>query len=105
MTDQERNILNNGCSIIVQRIQQLIDNKVAENLSDLNNDVHKKIDSMTQTASSLMAQLSQSSSNERSRLDNNIQDIRKNIEEIRQSQNSIMEKRLNFAKVCSPLNC
>ncbi|XP_033328960.2 kinesin-like protein Klp61F [Megalopta genalis] len=102
MTEQECNI-NNSCSIKAKKLQQVIDNKIAEHLKNFQTSISQRIDNITTTAIRSLSLISQSSINERHRLDNIVQDIRGNIEDIRQSQNGIMEKEFNFAKMMEEL--
>ncbi|XP_076636347.1 kinesin-like protein Klp61F [Colletes latitarsis] len=98
MTEQECSMLNKGCDT-AQEIQQLINNKLPENLRDLSNDVSKKIDNLIKTTNNFTLSISQYSNVEHDRLNNNIQDIRRYVEDIRQRQKNIMEKQANFAKM------
>ncbi|XP_076291739.1 kinesin-like protein Klp61F [Lasioglossum baleicum] len=102
MTEQQCSI-NNDCSIKAKRLQNVIDNKIAENLKNLETSVSQKIDNITQTAMRFMSLISQASMNERDLLSSNIQDIRTNVEDIRQSESSIMQMRCNFAKMMEEL--
>ncbi|XP_015435263.1 PREDICTED: bipolar kinesin KRP-130-like [Dufourea novaeangliae] len=103
MAAQTYNIVNNVCSYTTQEIQQLIDNKIGQNLKDLNDDISQKIDNLMETAKSLIFSISNYSIKEHDRLHNNIQGIRSDIEDIRQSQTSIMERRCNFARMMENL--
>lgn len=102
MSEQECDI-NNSCSIKAKEIQDMIDNQIAENLKNLNASVSQKMDNIIQTARRFISLISQASKNEHDLLNNNIQDIRRNVEDMRQSQSSIMEKRCNFAKTMEDL--
>ncbi|XP_076177804.1 kinesin-like protein KIF11-B isoform X2 [Ptiloglossa arizonensis] len=104
MTEQECNTLRNGCNT-AQEIQQLIDNKLSENLRDLSNYVSRNIDDLTKSINNFTELISKCSIEERDRLNNTIQDIRTSVEDIRQSQKNIMEDRTNFIKSMKDLQC
>ncbi|XP_017799179.1 PREDICTED: kinesin-like protein Klp61F [Habropoda laboriosa] len=103
ITDEQYNILNNICFNITQKIQQLIDNNIAENLIALNINISKKCDNLTESTKELITSICKCSTEERDRLNNNISDIRKQISSIRHNNKSVMERRINFAKMMQDL--
>ncbi|XP_078049062.1 kinesin-like protein Klp61F [Augochlora pura] len=102
MTEQKCNI-NNHCSIKAKELQHVIDNQIVENLRNLQISISQRIDNTIAIAIRSLGLISQSSTNERHRLEDTIQDIKGNIENIRRSENGIMEKQINFAKMMEEL--
>ncbi|CAK9805757.1 Kinesin-like protein Klp61F [Anthophora quadrimaculata] len=103
MTDEQYKMLNDTALNITQKVQQLIDNRIVENLNALNMDVGKKVDNLTKSTKGLVASICKCSTEERDRLSNNISDIREQISIIRHNQKSVMERRINFAKMMQDL--
>ncbi|XP_054005394.1 kinesin-like protein Klp61F [Hylaeus anthracinus] len=101
-TEQECNVLRNSCNT-AQKIQQLMDNKLPENLRDISNDVSQKMDSLVVFTNDAITSISKHSTMEYDRINNNLTDIRRTVDNIRQNLKSIMEKENNFAKMMNDL--
>lgn len=103
ITEKECGISNYLFSI-TQKVQQLMENKIAENFQILNTDISYEVDSLTESTKELITSIFNHSNDKREHLSNTIQEVRENIENIRHSQNTLMRKRANFAKVCNLYN-
>lgn len=99
MTNIKISMLNNISSHIVQKFHQLLENKLAEGLQALNTDISQNIDNLIESTKESMTSISKCSTEKRVRLNNDMLEIREHIENIRQGQKDIIEKRTNFAKV------
>ncbi|XP_033187905.2 kinesin-like protein Klp61F [Bombus vancouverensis nearcticus] len=103
MTNIKISMLNNISSHIVQKFHQLLENKLAEGLQALNTDISQNIDNLIESTKESMTSISKCSTEKRVRLNNDMLEIREHIENIRQGQKDIIEKRTNFAKMMDDL--
>lgn len=99
MIDKKTCMLNNISFYIAQKLQQLIENKIAENLQVLNDDVSQNIDNLIEFTKETIILISKYSIEKQDCLNKKILEIKEHIKNIRQNQNDISEKRTNFIKV------
>lgn len=99
MTNAKISMLNNISSHIVQKFDQLIENKLAESLQALNSDISQNIDNLVEFTKESIISISKCLIEKRDYLNNNILEIKEYVKNIRRDQNDIIEKRINFLKV------
>ncbi|XP_061932410.1 kinesin-like protein Klp61F [Apis cerana] len=105
MIDKKTCMLNNISFYIAQKLQQLIENKIAENLQVLNDDVSQNIDNLIEFTKETIILISKYSIEKQDCLNKKILEIKEHIKNIRQNQNDISEKRTNFIKMMDNLQC
>ncbi|KOX74219.1 hypothetical protein WN51_13570 [Melipona quadrifasciata] len=103
MTNVKISMLNNISSHIVQKFDQLIENKLAESLQELNSDISQNIDNLVQSTEESIISISKCLIEKRDCLNNNMLEIKEYVKNIRRDQNDIIEKRTNFLKMMDDL--
>lgn len=99
MTNVKISMLNNISSHIVQKFDQLIENKLTESLQALNSNISENIDNLVESTEESIISISKCLIEKRDCLNNNMLEIKEYVKNIRRDQNDIIEKRTNFLKV------
>ncbi|OAD59060.1 hypothetical protein WN48_09369 [Eufriesea mexicana] len=105
VTDKKLNMLNDISDHITQRFQQLIENKIAEDLHGLNTHISQQTDDLIESTKEIVTWISKCSVEERDCLNNKILEIKEHIKNIQYEEDSIIEKQKNFAKMMDDLQC
>ncbi|KAK9298648.1 hypothetical protein QLX08_008120 [Tetragonisca angustula] len=103
MTNVKISMLNNISSHIVQKFDQLIENKLAESLQALNSDISQNIDNLVESMEESIISISKCLIEKRDCLNNNMLEIKEYVKNIRRDQNYIIENRTNFLKMMDDL--
>lgn len=103
MTQGERDFLNDMSQELTSKINNLIkvnNMEIVKNLHRLNDDVSQKFDQLLEYTNESIRQLCDYRVQERNNLYKNINEIKQNIQAVREGDGKIMEEQERFKKVC-----
>lgn len=99
MSDKECDRLHQISTKLASGLNELVNNKIAENLRSLNNEISSKLQNYNTFMKESLSQVSNELVNEHDRLTNEIENLKTINQSCRENQNNIQQNRKTFEKV------